>query len=396
MGRGKTSAAMGYMSSHCSDKRFLFITPYLKEVDRICSLCDFEQPNGDSHSKLSDLKRMLIRGENVASSHSLFYLLDDAALGIIRDKKYSLIVDESIDTIHREDITKKDFDLIVNTLASVEDGKLVWLDDEYSGKFNDYKEMAKSGLLFVRDSAILKVMKPDVLLAFDEVIMMTYLFGGQYQKAYLDYFGFQYKLCGIRIDYVEGNPVYSFTDEPDVPPNVDYNDLISIIDDDRLNYIGSSNTALSKHWFISRSRNHKDIVKLRRNLDTFLRRRCKCKVSDVMWTCFKDVHDWMIGSEGRYSTSFITLTSRATNEYKNKSVVAYLANRFADPNIIKFFYEKGIEINEEEFALSEMLQFIWRSAIRDYKHIDLYIPSKRMRNLLIDWIIKRNNGGLDG
>ena len=33
-----------------------------------------------------------------------------------------------------------------------------------------------------------------------------------------------------------------------------------------------------------------------------------------------------------------------------------------------------------------MLQFIWRSAIRDGKEIWIYIPSIRMRTLLKKWI----------
>ena len=37
-----------------------------------------------------------------------------------------------------------------------------------------------------------------------------------------------------------------------------------------------------------------------------------------------------------------------------------------------------------------MLQFIWRSAIRDGKEIWVYIPSIRMRNLLKQWI-KQNS-----
>ena len=42
MGRGKTSAAAGYMSHFKGKKHFLYITPYLTEVDRICEACDFE------------------------------------------------------------------------------------------------------------------------------------------------------------------------------------------------------------------------------------------------------------------------------------------------------------------------------------------------------------------
>ena len=73
--------------------------------------------------------------------------------------------------------------------------------------------------------------------------------------------------------------------------------------------------------------------------------------------------------------------------------IAYMVNRFADPNITKFFASKDVSIDAQAYALSEMLQWIWRSAIRDDKPINLYIPSKRMRELLINWINKTNKGG---
>lgn len=55
-----------------------------------------------------------------------------------------------------------------------------------------------------------------------------------------------------------------------------------------------------------------------------------------------------------------------------------------------FFSANNIDVDENGFALSEMLQFIWRSAIRDGKEIWVYIPSIRMRNLLKQWI-KQNS-----
>ena len=36
MGRGKSSAAIRYMNENRNRKRFLYITPYIKEVERIC------------------------------------------------------------------------------------------------------------------------------------------------------------------------------------------------------------------------------------------------------------------------------------------------------------------------------------------------------------------------
>ena len=99
MGRGKSSAAIRYMNRHKDSKRFLYITPYLDEVGRICERCDFDQPDSDHMSKSSELKLHLRLGHNVSATHSLFYLMDDEALKLIREKHYSLIVDESIQVI---------------------------------------------------------------------------------------------------------------------------------------------------------------------------------------------------------------------------------------------------------------------------------------------------------
>ena len=43
-------------------------------------------------------------------------------------------------------------------------------------------------------------------------------------------------------------------------------------------------------------------------------------------------------------------------------------------------------MDQSLYSLSEMVQFIWRSRIRNGEPIDLYVPSKRMRELLIAWL----------
>ena len=80
------------------------------------------------------------------------------------------------------------------------------------------------------------------------------------------------------------------------------------------------------------------------------------------------------------------MNSRATNEYRDRKYIAYTVNRFINPYMKAFFHSKGIEVNEDKYALSEMLQFIFRSAIRCGESINIYIPSKRMRTLLKNWI----------
>ncbi|MEG2695893.1 MAG: hypothetical protein RR966_15745, partial [Acinetobacter sp.] len=41
---------------------------------------------------------------------------------------------------------------------------------------------------------------------------------------------------------------------------------------------------------------------------------------------------------------------------------------------------------EDIFALSEMVQWVWRSAIREGNPINIYVPSSRMRDLLERWL----------
>ena len=58
-----------------------------------------------------------------------------------------------------------------------------------------------------------------------------------------------------------------------------------------------------------------------------------------------------------------------------------------------YFNEKGLkEINKDKYALSILLQWIWRSRIRNIadsdenRKIDLYLPSSRMKHILMDWL----------
>ena len=382
MGRGKTSAAIRYMSENYGKRRFLYITPYLTEVDRICEACDFEQPDSDYSSKLSELKQLVRKKKNIASTHSLFHNLDEEAIELVKENEYCLIVDEAIDVIEQVNITRKDTQLILNSLADIDEfGFLHWKDPEYDGKFNQYKQQADDGTLFVLDSALLCVMNPRLLSAFNEIIMMTYLFNGQYQKAYLDYFGFQYQICGI--DDLDG---YRFSDKPDSPPPLDYHKLINIVDDARLNEVGNGAKALSKNWYEHHSASSEEIKSLRNNLNTFFRRRTHGKSNEQLWTCFKGDAPKLYGQRNRFASNFLQLAAKATNEYRNRRYLAYMVNRFINPNISKFFAAKNIKIDEDEFALADMLQWIWRSCIRDDQPIELYIPSRRMRELLQGWI----------
>lgn len=82
---------------------------------------------------------------------------------------------------------------------------------------------------------------------------------------------------------------------------------------------------------------------------------------------------------------FVSCTARATNMYRNRKYLMYMINRFLSPDVIHYFQHFGVTINEGMWAVSEMLQWIFRSQIRDGKPVNIFIPSYRMRYWLFRW-----------
>ena len=96
MGSGKTSAMINMINASGDDRRFLYITPYLTETQRIIESCKnkkFSEPR-EYGAKLNGLKTLLKAGANIASTHALFERFDEETVALIADKGYTLIMDE--------------------------------------------------------------------------------------------------------------------------------------------------------------------------------------------------------------------------------------------------------------------------------------------------------------
>lgn len=77
---------------------------------------------------------------------------------------------------------------------------------------------------------------------------------------------------------------------------------------------------------------------------------------------------------------------RAMNTFQDRIYLAYLIDVHVDPSIAGWFREQGGNIDPEKYALSQLLQWVWRSAIRTDNEISLYLPSQRMRDFFTDWL----------
>ena len=149
----------------------------------------------------------------------------------------------------------------------------------------------------------------------------------------------------------------------------------------KLNNIGDKETALCRNWYDKNS----DLRKtLKNNTENYFKNITKAKSSDIIWTTFKSYKNDIKGRG--YTKSYISSSLRATNDYKDRHNLAYTINKFLIPVVEKFFYRFEIKVDQELFALSELLQWVWRSAIREGESINLYLPSARMRKVLYKWL----------
>lgn len=389
-GVGKTTAMINLINQSEDNERFLYITPFLTEVERIKKSCknkNFQEPI-EKPTKTEDLIRLIEKGYNVVSTHALFQKLTDRVLDLTQFNDYILIVDEAADVIEEIDITKNDLKTIVKEYITIKDDmSVVWNEEkkDYEGRFDDYKHMIDMGGVKAHRSdsgeiiSLVWTFPSFIFEAFKKVYILTYMFNGQ--KAYYDYHN-----ISINKLYVDGD--YQITN---IPQKYNYNEqkkLITIIEDDKLNSIGEPNGSLSMSWFY---RNSKSVLikQLQNNINNFFKNIMNgTPINQKIWTTFKEYKD-IIKGKG-YTNAFVPINIRATNDYKDTIAVAYIANRYMKPTLKHFFESENINVDEDGYALSEMIQFIYRSAIRDGKPITIYIPSKRMRNLLKNWINEKD------
>lgn len=397
MGVGKTESAITLMNND-TDSRYIFITPYLNEVERIKQSCadrNFVSPKNFGEGKLNNLHQLLASGVNIASTHALFKSYSDETLQLLRQHHYKLILDEVFSAVEQIEIHKDDIQMLLGEkIIGVKDrDSVVWQDDSYSGEFASIKANCKAGDISLHDNHLMLWTFPiEVFEAFDDVIILTYLFDAQIQKYYFDLNGVSIKNIGTQ--YERGQ--YHFCDYPTIPEYArNLKSKIHILDDDRLNDIGDDNFALSVSWYerAKKARGQPKIKLLKNNLYTYFRHRIGSPAKKRLWTTFKDYQQSLTGKG--YTNGFLSYNIRATNDYRHKNCLAYCVNVFFNPFMKNYFLANGVEVREEVYALSEMIQWIWRSAIRDGEEIWIYIPSSRMRKLLSDWLDELAGGLVD-
>lgn len=406
MGTGKTEAAITYMNEH-RGKKFIYITPYLAESNRIkegCPELHFVEPSNklsEYHFRKTEHTAALIsEGCNITTTHAAFRNYNRDTLAMIRELGYTLIIDESLDILIESQMKTNDVGGLVATGFLESDGTTYRATDKLydSGKFEDEMKMFRSrDILCVDGQKGQKLyywaLSQELLTSFDEVFVLTYLFTGQALCYFMKIYKIPYTYIGVSLK----DGVYRFSDNTDYVPEYTKHikDLIHIVESPKLNRIGDPPHALSMNWYQRRKAGEDGELKTVKDhiFNCYNNIWRGCKADERMWGTYKSACNKVKGRG--YTKSYVVFNERATNSYINKRYLAYAVNLFMNVAERRVYEKFGVEVDQDMYALSTMLQWIWRSAIRRGEEIWLYVPSRRMRTLLKDWMERVQNGDKD-
>lgn len=404
--------------------------------------------NAHGRKKDSFLK-FIKEGRNIVCTHALFKQLNEDHLDYIKLNNYILIMDEVADVIEDSGINQQDIrlllgmtrkgDIVQNDEPVVrinkETGIVEWIDESYTGELAEqYKSIidlgclmaygAQKGLKADDNDVDLEAMEytgdeedntdsesrecPAMLIwnypiaiyeKFYKIFVLTYMFEGQIQCGYYKFHNMPYRYIHVQREevkvngekYIDFNFIPELFDEPQTFDLSFYQNLIHIEEGYKFNVIGEPGITtknkkkrpLSKNWYI---KNPTLLDGLKKKTYNYFKYASRNEVDNKykMWTTFSMFKDKVKGDG--YTKGFVSLNARATNKYKDKYILAYLVDRYPLTPIIKFLQKNNVMIDIDQFALSEMLQWIFRSRIRDGEEIWIYVPSLRMRNLLKVWM----------
>ena len=428
-GQGKSTFVKNMIAEN-PQKKYLYIAPYLSECHRFAGTAydlkdvrkkplfvqdskwdyvhveptnpyerslthlNFRHPNtrNSEGSKEASLCNLLSAGHNIVSTHALFTDLGSNAIASAKD--YTLIIDETVN-VYELDSRKKDVDYCLNHELMYLDADGITLrfnranlgvakggeDTAVGSRYEDLAVQCDLGqLLFVNGKAVVWELSIELIKSFKEVWVCTYMFENSDMCSYFKKHELEYEY--VQIDGAKRS--------------VDVAHLIEVVTDRKLNSVGeivelSSSASKRDLKDDAKSGLKKNFIRdsLKNNLHNLVNQKWKAKADDRLWTAYKD-QEKHIGNS-KYSKQFLAFNYKATNEFINVHHVAFMLDVYQNPLVQQVCLERGVETSNDHFAISTLIQFVFRSAVRKGEPIKLYLPSLRMRKLLERW----KNGEFD-
>ncbi len=116
---------------------------------------------------------------------------------------------------------------------------------------------------------------------------------------------------------------------------------------------------------------------------------------NILLTCAKDgwykggdktaAGPFASGSKLFQGASWVAKITRGTNDYAHCSHLIYLYDQYMNPHVARWLEDNSRAL-DDAYALTELIQWVWRSRVRKGQPIIFYLPSLRMRQLIEKWL----------
>ncbi|WP_433989101.1 hypothetical protein SuNHUV7_32880 (plasmid) [Pseudoseohaeicola sp. NH-UV-7] len=401
-GTGKTT---DLIQSLADKNKFLIVTPYLDEVQRIVrdapqGVC-IETPSDDKMSKLESIRELLSKGANIATTHALYVNLAEVARnGLLAG--YEIIIDEVPNPIEvTEGVSAADFKdvLLRDEYVTVDETTgqvrltMKWqllVKGGATGFFRNVYQDALANRLFTDEEGNLFVLAvpTDLLTAGTSLTILTYLAEGSLIKAYLERCKLTYtlntwegeaewrkkarSLITIEVFNVPSDIKLSHAKQTARKQSNDgqrISDAIKKLFQRKWSGVAKENTVLTcaaVNWFADGSLS-------RQKAGPWASRSFgKWAQEDGVWQVMNGIN-WLAN------------TTRGSNRYIHCSHAIYLYDQHPKPQI-KAYLGRSDQAFSDAFALTELVQWLWRTRVRAGLPITVAIPSERMRYLLTNWL----------
>lgn len=394
-GTGKSTKMFQIMQEEFDkgrNKRFLYITPFLSEIEervpKELPNMNFQAPENKGGGKLGDIKYLIEHNYNISTTHVLLSRFTTEIVDMLVEKQYVLVIDEALSCIGLIDKDLKTSDtkaLLKSNMVSANPekrGQLVWNEEDYpehDGKYSTVRSMCNLGMLYCyKEQFLMFEYPPKLMRDLNSVYVLTYLFKGSDMRCWLELNNIPYQTLN--------NESLGLKSEKEIKAEI--RQKLEILKPRSLVHKKQQEGTLSATWY---DKAKAETIKQYKGMLRSCIVTHGAKVGDVFWTTFKDSKVKMQGAGytrgiSEDMPSFLPMNTRATNKYANYWLCMYTINLFKNPMEVNYLKDNGITVEEDVFALSEMIQFIWRGCIRKGEPMKVLILSDRMRKLLETWL----------
>ena len=411
MGTGKSTECFNWINSNPNEK-YIYVSPNLSEVGingrihkEILST-EFISPNISEHdTKGEHLTKLLESGMNIACTHNLYLNMTKYHFELVAKNNYIIILDEEIEVIKSYGVySTSDINYLIDKgdiEINEKDGAINWIGnhqsvEDYEHKYFKLKNLCDKRALYLnkglsaKKNILISHIPLELLYSAKRVIVITYMFKGSVLDCFLRLKGIESIMCKDIIPTKNRKPS-------------DYKDLITLIPPNKK----TIDLKMSATWWKELTDNDRKSVNSISNLVMNTAKAYNIEAKDLLYTCPKDNAQGIsniktiklnpkgyvkyINDDGITKHTWLSVHTRATNDYSDKKMVAHCYNRFPLQPIKVYLQSYGFPIDEERYAISSLLQFVWRSQIRKDLPIILLIANERMYRLFVEWM----NGKFD-